>query len=230
MHDLVSAVPVRQIEDQRLEARVAFERSDTVRARAVPLPGEQRPLVEADQVAALRERGLPEPSGDRDAGALEIRADRVRLAGSALFPRPQQDCAVVRDQDRVVDIDRVGIARIRRLGEHDLGTRAGEQLAQGIVLARDVSGVGRGAPAVLAPEAEVLSTRRPDQHAAQRRRHVAQSVGPLSSRAHEASLLPCSVREPLGTVPGFAGDGFERISHAVSSFKSSWCRRSRRRT
>ena len=152
MHDLVSAVPVRQIEDQRLEARVAFERSDTVRARAVPLPREQRPLVETDQVAALRERGFPEPSGDRHAGALEIRADRVRLAASALFPGPQQDCAVVRNQDRVVDVDRVRIARNRRLGAYDLGACAGKQIAERFVLAGDRNRVGRGAPAVFAYE------------------------------------------------------------------------------
>ena len=72
MEHLAAAVEVRQVEREHLDAgQEAAERLDPGGVRAVRVADEQRPLVEPDGVAALRELVALEPAedGQRQVGA-----------------------------------------------------------------------------------------------------------------------------------------------------------------
>ena len=106
------------------------QRRDRGRVRAVAVPDEQRLVVEPDRVAALDGggRGRSRPTTGTPA-ASSARDDRLGLAASSLLAGREQHRAVVADEDRVVDVDRVGVAGVV-LGDDDLGARGLEQCEQ----------------------------------------------------------------------------------------------------
>ena len=66
------------------------------------------------------------------------------------------------DQDRVVDVHRVGVPRVV-LGDHDLRAGILEDAAEQLVLASRSGMVGRRAPAVLLPACAVRGERRANE-------------------------------------------------------------------
>ena len=186
-----SPVPVRQVEHEHLDAgQREHERPDPVRVRPVAATDEQRALVEPERVAALRGRRRLEPREHGYARAHEIPLHRRGLAAPALLARAQQQRAAVGDDRRIVGVDRIRIAR-QRLGEDDLGTGAGEQLAERLVLARDRGRIGLGVPAVRAPVRARGCARGPHEHAPQRLGHrlaaERRAHRPLS---HASAIIP----------------------------------------
>ena len=134
MHHLAGAVPVREVEQDEVDARqrvVERERRDGV--RPVADPDEQRLLVEPHRVAALDGRGQVDPRRDRHARRLERPGGGLRLPAAAFLPRLEQHGAVATDEGGVVGVDRVGVARVV-LGDDDLGARLLEQEAERLVL------------------------------------------------------------------------------------------------
>src|SRR5207244_4806637 len=89
--------------------------------RPVSAADEERPLVEPQRVATLGERGRLEPRRDRHAGALQIAAQRLRLAAAELLARAEQDRARVGDERGIVCVDRVERAGQRLLRVDELG-------------------------------------------------------------------------------------------------------------
>ena len=160
VHDLAFAVPVRQVKRNDAETGELSERGGAGLVRPVAETDEQRSLVEPDQVAALGARGLVEARRHRHARPREIETERFRFAASTRLPGPKQDRAVVCDQRRVVDVDRVGIVLHGRLGQDNLGSGAGKQLAEGFVFVCDPGRLWLGSPAVLAPKPQVTGLRR----------------------------------------------------------------------
>ena len=77
---------MRQVEPDDVGAREPFpERRDAGLVRAVADPGEERPLVQPEEVAALAERRLAEGGDDRPAGCREVGGGARR--GAAPPPR-----------------------------------------------------------------------------------------------------------------------------------------------
>src|SRR6266536_5454719 len=176
MHNLALAVPVRQVEGDDVETGQLRQRVRAGLVRPVAEPHEQRSLVEPDQIAALGEGRRVKPSGDRNSRPRELDAERLGLGAAPWLPGPEQHGALVRDQHRVEDVDRVRVALHGRLGEDDLGPGAGEQLAESLVLARDCHRVRLAPPAALAPEPELLGPWRPKEHPTKRCGHVRTAV------------------------------------------------------
>ena len=164
MHHLVGADPVRQVEGDHLGVRERLtERGDSRRAGAVAVADEQRVVVEPDGVAALDRGRRRHPRCHRDASSLEARADAVGLAEPPFLAGPEQRRAVVADEHRVVDVDRIGVAGIV-LGDDDLGAGRGEQRAQLLVLGDRSTHVGHAPPPVALDVVRVGSERRPHEH------------------------------------------------------------------
>ena len=115
------------------------------------------------------ERALVEPRCRRPRRTPARRARRQRHVGCASDEaiasgsrrpppsRAQEHGAVRADEHRVVDVDRVRIARVV-VGDDDLGAGRLEDLAERLVLGGRGGGVGGGAPAVLAPVLRVLGS------------------------------------------------------------------------
>src|SRR5262245_12342093 len=105
-------------------------------ARAVATSGEQRLLVEPDEVAALRDRGAVERRCDGDTGALEVVHDRTRLSAPTFLTRAKHDAAVLGYEAGIERVHRVRIV-VERVGHEDVGARLLEDRAESLVLARD---------------------------------------------------------------------------------------------
>ena len=90
---------------------------------------------------------------DRDAGLDEVRPHGGGLAAAPFLAGAQEDGAAVGDDRRVVDVDRVGIRPVRRLGEHHLGTGLRQERAERLVLRGRLARVRLGTPAVGPPAA-----------------------------------------------------------------------------
>ena len=140
--------------------------------RPVPVPDEERALVQPDGVPALRERRRFETPGDRDARLDEVGGHRVRLAAPSLLARPQEDRAGVGDDRRVVRVDRVRVGPVRGLAEDDLGAVRAQERPEGLVLGRHGAGIRLEAPAVGLPDRRVLGPRRAHEHAPEGGRHA----------------------------------------------------------
>ncbi len=156
MHDLALAVPVRQVEADEVETGRLSESVGAILICSVAEADEQGSFVEPKQVAALGEGGSVQRCGHRQVRSIEIDTERRRLAPSARLARPQQYGAVIKDQHRVVDVDRIRVVLDVRRGEDHLGSGGFEQLAERLVLASDSNRIRLSAPAVLAPELEIL--------------------------------------------------------------------------
>ena len=114
MHHLGAAVPVRQIVGENLG--VGERRGELLDAggvRAVAAADEQRLPVEPERVAAVDRSRRLDAAGDRDAGLGEIVLERLRLAQPLVLARAQQHGAALADEQRVVRVDRVRVARAR---------------------------------------------------------------------------------------------------------------------
>jgi hypothetical protein len=124
MHHLVAAVPVREVEREHLRVREGGrELLDAARVRAVAAADEERVVVEPERVAAVDRPRRLDPGGDGDAGAREGGLERGRLAEAPVLARPQEDGALVADEDGVVGVDGVGVPRLP-LRDDDLGAVA----------------------------------------------------------------------------------------------------------
>ena len=141
------------------------ERSATMPAvaRAVAVPDEERVVVEPDRVSSLDSRGSVHPRGDRDPSRLEALADASRLSPASLLSWPQQGCPIVADEHRVVDVDRVGIARVVP-GDDHLGAGGGEHGTKRLVLGDGDGRIGDTAPAVTLDVTGVGREGRPHEH------------------------------------------------------------------
>src|SRR5207244_10832561 len=89
--------------------------------RPVSAADEERPLVEPQRVATLGERGRLEPRRDRHAGALQIAAQRLRLAAAELLARAEQGRVRFGGELRLVCGTSIERARPRRPRVADLG-------------------------------------------------------------------------------------------------------------
>ena len=119
MHDLGRPHPVRQIEGDHLDVGERRpECRDSGRARAVAMADEERVVIEPDRVASLDRCGSGHGRGDRHSGGFEAQADARRLAEAALLARPEKRCATVTDEHRVVDVDRIRVARVVLRDDH----------------------------------------------------------------------------------------------------------------
>ena len=176
MHHLDGTDPVRQVEGDHLGVRECLPESrDPGGAGAVAVADEQRVVIEPHGVAALDRRRRRHPRGNRNAGVLEARADAVRLAEPPFLAGPEQRRAVVSDENRVVDVDRVGIAGIV-LGDDHLGARGREQRAELVVLSGGGRRIGDAAPAVALDVIRVGGERRTHEHPLQVTPHRLRAV------------------------------------------------------
>ena len=146
MQDVVGAVPVRQGDRDDLVHRAAQDKPqlpDTLGVGAVPLPD--------GDVAALQAAVPLDATGDRDAGLAEEAGGGFRLAAALRLPHAAEDRPAVRDDDRVVRVDRIeagaGVAR----QEGDLRPRPAQQIDETLVLQDGPVEVGRGGEAQVAP-------------------------------------------------------------------------------
>ena len=128
---------------------------DAGAVRAVADPGQERPFVQPEQVAAFGRRRRLQSARDRDPELRQIRGERLRLRTAPLLTRTQQDRAGVGEQQGVVRVDRVGITRDRSATEDHLGPAARQLLAKGRVLLGDPARVGLTVPAIRGPRAQV---------------------------------------------------------------------------
>ena len=165
VHHLTAAVPVGEVEGDDVDVRKRVRQGrDRGRVRPVADADEERALVEPDGIAALGAHRVCELGSHGHVGRRERRRDRGRLASPLLLAGPEEHSAPRADQHRVVDVDRVWIARVVP-GDHDLGAGRLEDPAQQLVLGSRSSMIRSRVPAVLAPALGVLGERRPHEHA-----------------------------------------------------------------
>jgi selenide, water dikinase len=185
MEDLGAAVVVREVDADHLDlGQELGERPDARVVRAVAASHEERPLVEPDRIAALRERWRSEPACDGNAGLDEVGRHGVGLAAPPFLPGTEEDRAPVGDDGRVVDVDGVGIRPVRRLREDDLGPRLRQEGAKGLVLGRHHGWIGLPPPAVGPPERRILRPGRAHEYPPQRREHALAAVPPRLPRGN----------------------------------------------
>jgi selenide, water dikinase len=179
VHHLALAVMVREVERDHVDLwkRLA-QRLDPGVVRPVAPADEKRARIEPERVTTLRERWSLNACGHWNAGLDEIRGHHVDLTAPSLLPGAKEHRADLRDDRRVIDVDRVGIGAVRGLREHYVGARFLENRAEGLVLRGHADRVGLGAPAVGAPDGGVLRSRCTDEHASQPRRHALTAVIP----------------------------------------------------
>ena len=183
VHHLGAAVPVRQVVREHLG--VGEERRELLDARgvrAVAAADEQGLAVEPERVAAVDRAGRLDPSGDRDAGLREIVLERRRLAQPLVLARAEQHGAALADEQRVVGVDRVGVARSPSVTI--TSAPASSRISRKrLVLGGGGGEVRLGAPAVLAPAHGVGRLRRAHEHAPERLGHRAGAVVRASWKA-----------------------------------------------
>ena len=176
---LAGAVVVREVEGHDVDpGEQLAQRVDARVVRPVAAAHEQSAVVEPDRVAALGERGSVELSGDGDAGLDEIRSHGCGLAAAALLAGAQENRSAVGDDRRVVDVDRVRIGAVRRLGEHHLRAGLCEPRPERLVLRGRLARVRLGAPTVGLPQCRIRRLGRPHEHAAQVGGHVLTPILP----------------------------------------------------
>ena len=135
MEDLPGAAQVWEIEREHLDAGQRLgELADAVVVRPIAASDEERALVEPERVTALGRFRALDSRGDRHARLDEVRADHLDLAAPSFLTRPEEQRALVGDERRVVDVDRVRIEALRRLRHDDLCPRVREQLPESRVL------------------------------------------------------------------------------------------------
>src|ERR671910_684762 len=86
--------------------------------------------------------------------------------------------AAADDGRGIVDVD--GVGRVERVAQHDLYAGVLEQCAECLVLLDDPDGIGRAAPAELAPAG--VSSRAAQENAAKRCRHAHADIVTSRSR------------------------------------------------
>src|SRR5918999_919297 len=178
MEHLAAAAQMGKVESDDIDVGERRAKSfDSHGVRAVAEPDEERALVEPDEVAALGQGGRLQRGGDRQAGFHEVGRHRVHLDAPPFLSRPEQDGALVRHERGIVDVDLVGAEPDRRLPADDLGSRAGEQRAERLVLCGRLDGIRIGTPPIGAPGHAVLGARRAHEHSAKRRGHALTPVG-----------------------------------------------------
>ena len=133
VEDLAAAVQMRDVEAAQVGYGSA-QRFDAGLVRAVGVAGEERPVVEADQVAALGfGRGF-QPSHDRYPGVREVALECSGLTAAALLARPQQNDPLLRHERGVEGVDVVQVPALGRRREDDLHAGLLEQDAEPLVL------------------------------------------------------------------------------------------------
>src|SRR4051794_36517822 len=232
MHDLALAVPVGQVERDDVETGHLREGIGASLIRPVTEAYEQCSLVEPDQIAAFGQGRLVEPRPYPHTRPCEIDAERRGFGTAAGLAGPEQHRPVVHNQCRVVDVDRIRIVLHRRFAEDQLGSGAGEQLAERRMLAREPNWIGLGTPAVLVPQPKVIGLRRPQQDASQRRSHRRTAVQLGFGEGHYPKNALATSYHSGGTVFNSAVASLSGTSTTRSPCSDaicpnlSWCARS----
>jgi hypothetical protein len=190
-----------EIEGENVDFRQRrLERVDPVVVRPVAAADEQRPFVEPERVASVNELWFFELARDRHAGPLEVVFDRDALDEPSSLAGSQHDCASIGDECSIEDVDRIGIAHDLRLRQKDLGASRAQRLAESLVLLRELSKIGLGAPAVLTPGFEPGGARRPHENAAKRLRHRLTAEEACGRRGHQPKKAWATDHQSGGTV------------------------------
>ena len=191
MHDLVAAVPVREVERHDVDS------GECVRAaRRAPLHscGSRRRRATCSRRARPCRRPPPRPGAaiSPTTGTPACSSAPTSAAGSprrTSLPGLSSTAPSRPDEDRVVDVDRVGVPRIVA---RDDDRRPGvlEDAAENLVLQRRGGVIRRGTPAELAPVLDVLGERRPDEDTLERPGHRRSAEAGHEVTLHRVTRTP----------------------------------------
>jgi selenide, water dikinase len=173
VENLARSVQVRKVEREHVNVGESQpECLDAGFVRPIADADEQRALVEPDRVSSFNGGGRLQAGCEGNAGLDEIGRHRFDLGSPPFFARTQKEHALVGDERRVVDVDRVGAHRDRGLGEDHLCAGVLELGAESLVLLEHAGWIGLCAPAVRAPRDRVLGPGGADKHSAQPAGHA----------------------------------------------------------